>query len=87
MAAQEERIKALEAQVEALWPKKRRKVKLSPNTRFASMEDIARTKIGLGKAGKAPVITIDSSESELEASTVEESYIVVGPPVSCRRAR
>ena len=87
LAAQEERIKALEARVEACQPRRRKKVKLSPNSRFASMEDIARTKIGPGKADKALVVISDSSESESEASTVEESCIVVAPGRGRRGAR
>ena len=49
LAGQEQRIRALEAEVDRLRPRKKRKVRLDPNERFAAIEQIIQAKKELGK--------------------------------------
>ena len=48
IAKHERRIQELEAKVEQLEPRKRRKVKTSPNSKFAGIEAIKRAQIEAG---------------------------------------
>ena len=77
LAVQEEKIKALEAKVDALRPRKRRKVQLSPNKKFASIKAIRRAQIEDGDVVDDVIEDQDEPESDSEASTVEEDCIVV----------
>ncbi len=49
LARQNQRMQALEAEVDRLRPKKRRKVRLDPNERFAGIEHVMRVKKELEK--------------------------------------
>ncbi len=49
LAASEIKIKGLEARLDALRPKKRRKVEVSPNSRFAEIRGIQRAQIAAGR--------------------------------------
>jgi hypothetical protein len=49
VASQEQKIRALEAEVDRLRPKKRKKVRIDPNTRFAQIEQIMQAKKELAK--------------------------------------
>ena len=75
------RIKVLEARIERLQPQKRRKVKLSPNSKFASIKDIrrGRTEASEDKESENSESTASSTlESDSEASTQEGDCIIVG---------
>ena len=87
MATTQLRIKLLEAQVKRLQPRKRRKVKLSPNTKFASIKDICRGRIEAGEAkesGNNKSMASTTLESDSEASTQEGDCIIVGGVVAAR---
>jgi 4-hydroxybenzoate polyprenyltransferase len=62
------RIQALEAQVKALEPKKRRKVQTSPNSKFAGIEAIQAAQ---DAAEGIQVISDDSEESDTSASVAD----------------
>ncbi|EAQ92251.1 hypothetical protein CHGG_00486 [Chaetomium globosum CBS 148.51] len=49
VASQEQKIRALEAEVDRLRPRKRKKVRMDPNTRFAQIEQIMQAKKALAK--------------------------------------
>lgn len=49
MASQEERILALEAEHDRLRPRKKKKVRLDPNERFAGTEEVMKAKRELAK--------------------------------------
>ena len=49
VASCDQKTRSLEAEVERLRPRKKRKVRLDPNTRFARIGDIIRAKKELGK--------------------------------------
>ncbi|KAK8013654.1 transposase [Apiospora marii] len=55
-------VEALQIQLEAERPRKRRKVDLSPNSRFARIEDIQRTQIAVRGAG---ISSDEESDSEI----------------------
>ena len=81
MATANLRIEVLEAQIERLKPQKRRKVRLSPNSKFASIKDIQRGRIEAGEANEgenSESTASDTLESDSEASTQEGDYIIVG---------
>ena len=81
MATAKLRIEVLEAQVERLQPQKRRRVRLSPNTKFASIKDIRRGRIEAGEAeesGNSESTASNTLESDSEASTQKGDCIVVG---------
>ena len=82
IASQSERIKALEARLEALQPKKRRKVMLSPNSKFADIKAIQRAQIEAGVIEASVTDEEDTSESDSEASTAEGDCIVVGAGIA-----
>ena len=63
------KIRSFEAQLEATQPKKRRAVKLNPNSRFATIGDIQR-------AGSTEEIDESESEASDESSSIV-LYIVV----------
>ena len=73
LAAAQYEIKQLKDQLEASKPVKRRKVKLSPNSKFASIEAIYRTKEATGDLA----ISADESNGP-ENHTDEEDCILVG---------
>ena len=50
LAANSYKIQSLEVQLEKARPRKRMKVKTSPNSKFASISDIRRTQIATGEA-------------------------------------
>ncbi|KAK4232732.1 hypothetical protein C8A03DRAFT_20033 [Achaetomium macrosporum] len=60
------RIETLEAKVEELQPKKRKKVRLDPNTKFATIEDIVRMQ-------EKAVEGQDEEESEGEGEEEEQA--------------
>ena len=62
MAIALRKVEALEAQVEAGRARKRKKVKLSPNSKFADIEAIHKAQL---EAGEIEDNTAESSESEL----------------------
>ena len=80
VASQEQKIRALEAEVDRLRPTKRRKVRLDLNTRFTQIEQIMQAKKALAK--------------QLEASEKVDGYIfedmclewsIFDPPVDTER--
>ncbi|KAF4808961.1 hypothetical protein CGCTS75_v014792 [Colletotrichum tropicale] len=73
LAILEQQVKALQAQLDTHRRCKRKKVPLSPNSTFASIEHIRRAQIG---SSDAEDITDESSVSEL--SSAAESCIWVG---------
>ena len=62
LASQQQRIRALEAEVDRLKPRKKKKVRLDPNTRFAQIEQIMQAKKALAE--------------ELKPSEVVNSYVL-----------
>ena len=50
LADQSYKIQSLEVQLEKARPRKRMKVKTSPNSKFATITDIRRTQIAIGEA-------------------------------------
>jgi hypothetical protein len=72
IAQQELRIKQLEARVEQLEPRKRRKVRTSPNSKFAGIKAIKRAQV---EAGDGQIEAEDSDVSIDSASTL--SYIEI----------
>ena len=66
------KIEALEAQLEVVKPKKRKKVKTSPNSKFANIGAIHRAQL----EANGPVIITDESEDS-DQSTDEEDCIQV----------
>ena len=72
IAQQERKIKQLENKIEQLKPRKRRKVVTSPNSKFATIDDIMRAQI---EAGDRPNVLLDSDEAISVASTL--SYITI----------
>jgi hypothetical protein len=72
IAQQELRIKQLEAKVVQLEPRKRRKVQLSPNSKFASIGAIMRAQVAAGDRENMP---LDSDDSTTIASTL--SHITI----------
>jgi hypothetical protein len=65
-------IQALEAQLEAARPKRRRKVETSPNSRFADIKAIQRAQEEVAVAE-----SYKEDEEESEVSDKEESCIIV----------
>lgn len=61
LAGQEQKIRALEAEVDRLRPRKKKKVRLDPNERFAGIEQIMEAKRELGR--------------QLEASDMANNYV------------
>ena len=76
LATSQQKIKSLEAQVEAGKARKRRKVKTSPNSRFADIKAIHKAQV---EAGEAEESSDESSESDI--SSEAGSCIVVGSVV------
>ncbi|SRR6266566_3102238 len=64
------KIRSLEAQLEAARPKKKRAVKLSPNSRFVTIGDIQR-------AGSVEEINESESEALDESSSIVSCIVVV----------
>ncbi|KAF7520283.1 hypothetical protein G7054_g12829 [Neopestalotiopsis clavispora] len=72
LAVAQRRIKALQAEVDARRARKRKKVEMSPNSKFADIEAIRRTQIKVGE------VDDDSDESgDLENPSDSEDCIVV----------
>ena len=67
IAKHELRIKQLEARVEELKPRKRRKVRTSPNSKFTGIEAIRRAQI---EAGNSEIEAEDSDVSIDSVSTL-----------------
>lgn len=49
LATAKRQIQALEARIETIKPRKRKKVDLSPNSKFANIEDIHRAQLAVGE--------------------------------------
>ena len=49
LATAQRQIQALEARIETIKPRKRKKVDLSPNSKFANIEDIHRAQLAVGE--------------------------------------
>ncbi|KAK8041338.1 transposase [Apiospora phragmitis] len=64
VAILQRQVEALQAQLEAVRPRKRKKVNLSPNSKFAKIEDIQRTRLAVGEAENSPNEESDSDNSE-----------------------
>ncbi|KAK8050066.1 transposase [Apiospora phragmitis] len=62
VAILERQVEALQAQLEAARPRKRKKVDLSPNSRFATIEDIQHTQMAVGEA---EITSNEESDSEI----------------------
>ncbi|KAK8093427.1 transposase [Apiospora hydei] len=60
----ERQVEALQAQLEAVRPRKRKKVNLSPNSKFATIEDIQRTQLAVGEAENSLNEESDSDNSK-----------------------
>lgn len=76
LATSEQRIRTLEAQVDAAKARKRRKVRTSPNSKFADIEAIHRTQVEAGDAENSPD---ESSEPDIPSETGD--CIIVGSVV------
>lgn len=76
MATSQYKVQALEAQIEAAKARKRKKVKTSPNSKFANIEAIYRAQV---EAGEVENRLDESSESDIPSEA--GSCIVVGPVV------
>jgi 4-hydroxybenzoate polyprenyltransferase len=76
LATSLQKIKSLEAQVEAGKRKKRKKVKTSPNSKFANIEAIYRAQVEAGEVENSPD---ESSESDIPSEAGD--CIVVGAVV------
>ena len=72
LAMAQQKIQALESQLEVIRPRKRKKVETSPNSKFANIEAIYRVRDEC-----AEISDIDNGNEETEVSTDEESCIVV----------
>jgi 4-hydroxybenzoate polyprenyltransferase len=72
IAQHELRIKQLESRVVQLQPRKRKKVKTSPNSKFATIEDIIKAQI---EAGDREIVSLDSDDTTILASTL--SHITI----------
>ncbi|KAI1855983.1 uncharacterized protein JN550_013924 [Neoarthrinium moseri] len=72
LAVNQRQIEALEARLEAVRPRKRKKVELSPNSKFANIEDIYKAQIAAGE-----VETSLDEESDGESTSSIASCIVV----------
>jgi len=73
LAIANQKVRSLEAQLEAARPKKRRKVKTSPNSKFANIEAIRRAQIEAGEVENEPD---ESDGSEIPGD--EADCIIVG---------
>ena len=69
---QEHKIKQLESRIMQLEPRKRRKVVISPNSRFADINDIIRAQI---TAGDRPNVLLDLDGAASIGSTL--SHITI----------
>ncbi len=72
-----DKIRSLEAQVESLKSRKRKKVKLSPNSKFASINAIRKAQIEAGVVDDSLIDDSEVSELDSEASIAEGSCIFV----------
>ncbi|KAM4067331.1 DDE superfamily endonuclease [Hirsutella rhossiliensis] len=63
-------IQALETQLEAVRPKKRKKVETSPNSRFANIEAIRRAQSAVNKADNGEPDVNDSKVSEIDEDCI-----------------
>ena len=72
IAKQERKIQALEARVVQLKPRKRRKVRTSPNSKFANIKKIYKAQI---EAGDRQNIPLDSDDFPSIASTLSHISI------------
>jgi len=79
LAVLAEENRSLRAQLEAMKPKKRKRVDLTPNTKFADIEAIRRAQIA-ARAIEESLIKEGGEEEASDNSTVERSCIVVGVP-------
>ena len=71
LATAQRQIQALKARIETIRPRKRKKVDLSPNSKFANIEDIHQAQLAVGEA-----------ESSLDGESDSESLSEAG---SCIR--
>ena len=71
LATAQRQIQALEARIDTIRPRKRKKVELSPNSKFANIEDIHRAQLAVGEA-ESNLYKESDSESLSEAG----SYII-----------
>jgi 4-hydroxybenzoate polyprenyltransferase len=76
LATSQYKVQALEARIEAAKARKRKKVKTSPNSKFANIEAIYRAQVEAGEAEKRPD---EYSDSDIPSEA--GSCIVVGPVV------
>jgi hypothetical protein len=65
LATSQARVQALESQIAAMKPKKRKRVETSPNSKFATIGDIQRA---MGNDLEEEIISIGSSDSESDSS-------------------
>ncbi|KAK8118351.1 Short chain dehydrogenase asqE, partial [Apiospora kogelbergensis] len=72
MATIKRQVEVLQTQIEAVRPKKRKKVDLSPNSRFATIEDIQRTQLAISDSKDAP-----NEENDNETLSETGSCIIV----------
>lgn len=72
IAQQKRKIKQLKSKVMQLQPRKRRKVKTFPNSRFATIDDIIRAQ---KVVGKRPNVLLDLGDTITLASTL--SHITI----------
>ena len=72
IAKQERKIQALEARVVQLEPRKRRKVRTSPNSKFANIEKIYKAQM---EAGDRQNVPLDSDDFPSIASTLSHISI------------
>lgn len=72
LATAHRRIQALETKVESMRPRKRKKVEISPNSKFATIEDVQRAQIA---AGAVEDSLVEENGSELSGD--DEDCIIV----------
>jgi hypothetical protein len=74
LATSQREIQTLEAQLEALRPRKKKKAQISPNSKFADIDAIYRAQV---EAGDQVDNTVESSDPELPSDP--EDCIIVAP--------
>lgn len=72
IATLERQVEALQVQNEALRPRKRKRVDLSPNSRFANIQDIQRTHMAVSELKNNK-----NEESDIESVSESGSCIIV----------
>jgi hypothetical protein len=70
LATAQQEIRSLEARIEDIKPRKRQKVRLSPNSKFADIEAVRRAQIEAGDIEASDHESDDTNESDSEVSCI-----------------